>query len=36
VDSGEYLLACSRYIERVAEIDDRGHAFLSERSCSAT
>jgi hypothetical protein len=24
------------YIERVAEIDDRGHAFLSERSCSAT
>jgi uncharacterized Zn finger protein (UPF0148 family) len=24
------------YVERVAEIDDRGHAFLSERSCSAT
>lgn len=24
------------YIERVAEIDDRGHAFLSERSSSAT
>jgi DNA-binding CsgD family transcriptional regulator len=24
------------YLERVAEIDDRGHAFLSERSCSAT
>lgn len=24
------------YLERVAEIDDRGHAFLSERSSSAT
>jgi hypothetical protein len=26
----------NNYVERVAEIDDRGHAFLSERSSSAT